>query len=486
MTDKKHINENDLEELLKSLYLEENSKTANDDAAEFVMAQDYDININAAKEKALIKKLQKKSGGFGGYKLYFSVAIVVVVTVCLTFYFKQEPQIKTNAHDQTPIDEIGTISPENNLQTNGYEKTGVEKTNAIKVNVPRDTFGRVRLPQLTSIKDSANMEIKETPAQVVKNAENVLPFITEQDKVKYTKVKNLMLKKLIKADKALYSHIEADKMIYCGKSFITDAYTLRNMGITNLEYKTFLADLLIQYKKNEYLAAQVLCNNWTFFGSINLAATYFQDEKYNDYPVVNITMEGANLFCKWLEEEIKIYYVQNNLKVKPLQVRLPFDYEWLYAARQGYTRVPIEGEYNTIFDANEGLVDKNSFKRIKFTRASVKRKDTLYDLSSVNHYGWNEKELLELFGKGFKYYSAIPNDTIYSERMKIYGKVGHVSEIVNEKKTGLTWYIGALWKSKEDYIKLQNEFINMKASPFIGFRPVIINSNDPEYKNPFR
>src|SRR5207247_255655 len=97
------------------------------------------------------------------------------------------------------------------------------------------------------------------------------------------------------------------------------------------------------------------------------------------------------------------------------------------------------------------------FKRIKFTRESVKRKDTMYSISSVNHYGWNEKDLSELYNKGFKYYSTFPVDTIYPERMKIFGKMGHVSEIVNEKRSGRVWYIGTSWKSKEDYLKLQNE-----------------------------
>jgi hypothetical protein len=488
MAENNNIDENDLNELLRSLPLEENNKIINEEAAEFIMAQEYHVNIDPEKEQELIKKLQENTGGSGGYKLYLAFALVMGLSICSTIYFKLQINrpVTESADIITEAGKTSGRTTENNFPGNEIDNGHAAANKAVQNTRVQDTFGRVTIQKPLALKDSADPNMKETAVPVLQNHDNNLPFITEQDKIRYKKIKNMMLQKLAYADKTLYAHIEADKMQYNGKSFITDAFTLRNMGITNLEYKTFLADLLIQNKREDYFTAQILNNLWVVYGYNALGKTYFQDEKYNDFPVVNVTIDGAKLYCKWLEDEMKVYYKQNNIQPKPFLVRLPFDYEWLYAARQGFTRVPLDEEYNTIFDDEEGLVDKHSFKRIKLTRKSVKRKDTLYPISSQNHYGWKEQEMLELYNTGFKYYNSLPGDTIYSERMKIFGKIGHVSEIVNEKRSGKIWYIGTSWKSKEDYLKLQNEFKTVSASPFVGFRPVIINTNDREYQNPFR
>jgi len=57
--------------------------------------------------------------------------------------------------------------------------------------------------------------------------------------------------------------------------------------------------------------------------------------------------------------------------------------------------------------------------------------------------------------------------------------------LVTEKKSSRIWLIGISWKNKDEYIKMQNEFKTVLSSPFVGFRPVIVNANDGEYKNPF-
>ena len=43
------------------------------------------------------------------------------------------------------------------------------------------------------------------------------------------------------------------------------------------------------------------------------------------------------------------------------------------------------------------------------------------------------KRLIDFFNSGFTYYKTIPSDTIYADRMKVLGKIGHVSEMVPQK-----------------------------------------------------
>jgi hypothetical protein len=479
MPDKKDIDENELDKLLNGLFLEETGKTVNEDAAQFIFSQEYDVTADPGKEKELLQKLGKGRKGFGGYKLYLSVIAVVILTSVLFYYVKKQKALNTKNNISQKISETDIPGSSQSIVPDEMQPV------SIKVKKSRDTFGReIYIVPILKI-DSLKTSPAEITEKSIQNTEPELPFVTEPDKLRYKKIKNLMLQKLYDRDKTLYTHIEADQMSYCNKTFTTSAFNMRIMGITNLEYKTFLADLLVQNRKQDYEAAKVFSEKWITNGYNELVKDYFRDEKYNDFPVVNITIEGAKLFCKWQEEEIKVYMKQNKLKFKPLRVRLPFDYEWLYAARAGYVKIAFEENYNTIFDLSEGLVDESFVNRTKKITKQVKRKDSLYSLISINHYGWSEKDLIELFNKGLKYYNPFPGDTIHSERMRIYGKTAHVSEIIEEKRSAQIWLIGASWKDKTDYLKLQNEFKTAGASPFVGFRPVVINGNDQVYMNPF-
>ncbi|MCE3226963.1 MAG: hypothetical protein K0S32_1514 [Bacteroidetes bacterium] len=478
MAQKNHINDNELNETLKEFFLNENSASANDDLAEFILKKEYNVKIDKTKERTMLNKLSGRNGS-GGYGLFLSMLLFVIVLFITLSFLKTNEKVK-----------VVTGSPAVSVTENGspYLKNtnsdpAVSAVTSLAKNLPeKDTFGKMIVQAPFFIADTP--QVKEAVIRVQKETK-FTPVLTEEDKTRYKKVKEMMLQKLYKSDKGLYTHIDADEMYYNGKKIETEAYTMRNMGITNLEYKTFLADLLTQNRDVDYITAQVLPATWGVYGYIELANSYFREEKYNDFPVVNITIDGAKLFCRWLEEEIKIYIRQNNLKEKPLTIRLPYDTEWLYAARNGFARIAFEGGYNTIFDISEGMIDKTTMKRLELVRKRVKKNDSLFDLVSANHYGWNEKDIITLFGKGLKYYSTFPVDTIYPDRMKTFGKAGHVAEIICEKRTNKIWFIGTSWKNKEDYLKLQNEFRNTNASPFVGFRPVIINSNDPVHKNPF-
>ena len=56
MTNKKPINESELDELLRNLYLDKNNPVANEDLAQFVMAQEYEVPINPKKAGSCANK----------------------------------------------------------------------------------------------------------------------------------------------------------------------------------------------------------------------------------------------------------------------------------------------------------------------------------------------------------------------------------------------------------------------------------------------
>jgi len=225
--------------------------------------------------------------------------------------------------------------------------------------------------------------------------------------------------------------------------------------------------------------------NWALLNYPELAVSYFENVRYNDFPVVNISAEAASLFCQWFQESLQQYILDHHLKRKTMKVRLPYDSEWIYAAREGYAKIAYGPGYNTIYDEAEGLVDKAFSHRVALIKKRVKHIDTLYDRMTTNRYGWTELRIQNFYQQAFLFYSASPADTIYPERMKVFGKFGRVSEMTQKPyRTGF-WLTGLNWKSKAEYLQVESEFKTLGASPFVGFRIVLINPDDPEYKNPF-
>lgn len=476
MPDNHNINENDLDALLKQIHLDENSQAGNEDLAEFIMTTDYNVAIDSEKEKEVIKRLQKNTGKGGSKVLVISVVILFLLSLLFIFLPGKKDVETTSQKDKA----AGKVTTSDNKIVLSGEANPENIKHTAKA---PDTFGHWKLQTLILNADSpvtVNLPLSKITLQ-----NDELPYLIETDRLKYSKIKQMMLSKIVSFDKGFYTHVEAGKLNYKKENIITNPFYMKNTSVSNLEYKTFLADLIIQKRKQDYQAAHIKTNNWSSYNCQNLFDSYFQNEKYNDFPVVNVSAEGAKLFCLWLEEELKLYVQKNNIKTKPLQVKLPNEIEWIYAARAGYARIAFEDGYNTIFDLSENMVDKSFVSRSELIKKRVKRSDSLYNFFSVNKYGMTEKEITDIFDKGATYYNSVSKDTLHSDRMKVHAKAGFVSQMIFETKSNNLWLIGLTWKNKGEYQKLLNEFKASGSSPFVGFRPIIIDTGDSEYKNPF-
>lgn len=488
MSDNKPINEQDLDALLRDLFLDENSESQNQQDANFVLAQDYGVQIDASKEQEMVSRLQQKPRGFGNTGLFLSLAVVGLVSV-LGIYFFSSSDKPSQTPPSTQAENRLASEQAASATTSAPEGLNPDGSNlSMKV---ADTFDRPNNTALSSVLEDS-LRGKHTPAKQkdivvikIEKTDKRVPVLTEKDRLKYKVIKHQMIASLVKLNKNLYTKIPAYKTVHAGESVILDGFAIRNVGITNLEYKAFLADLLAHNRNEDYLTCEVHTENWTKHGCYKLANDYFQEKTYNDFPVVNISFEAAKLFCKWLEEETGDYIRQNNLKLKALRIRLPYDEEWVFSAREGYAKIAFEKGYNTIYDESAGLVNRSFTNRVELVKKHAERVDTLYSYYATNRYGWEEKDMTDFFANGLNYYASEPVDTILAERMKVLGKFGHVSEMVPQKNNNKLWLSGLSWKNKEEYQKLEQEFKANASSPFVGFRIIVINPGDPEYKNPF-
>ena len=177
------------------------------------------------------------------------------------------------------------------------------------------------------------------------------PVLTKKEIAENHKQKEKMVRGLARynrmparnnIDERIYPKIHWNKLLVVGKATSMDAtnsFHIQSTEVSNLEYRTFLFDLLIQGKKEAFLKAKPNQDLWLkeYPKGYEKEAqfmkdNYFSNSEYNDYPVVAISIEGAELYCEWLTEE------RNNLNPEKYgtlvnKVRLPTAKEWVQAAK---------------------------------------------------------------------------------------------------------------------------------------------------------
>lgn len=194
------------------------------------------------------------------------------------------------------------------------------------------------VPSLASIKPDP----QTTP---VTDDEYIFPKLTDKEIAANHKKKKQMLKALEKFDKKEYIRLPTGSFEYEGKTISLQSFVIQRTEVTNLEYRTFLFDLLIQGRKDEFVKAKPDQSQWTnskeLIGSTlgPLEENYFSHPAYNDYPVVNISREGAEMYCKWLSQEL-FKFVDKDKSAEYNDVRLPGRVEWVYAASAGGADYP--------------------------------------------------------------------------------------------------------------------------------------------------
>jgi formylglycine-generating enzyme required for sulfatase activity len=160
-----------------------------------------------------------------------------------------------------------------------------------------------------------------------------LPQLTDDEIKKTVKQKKKMMKELMKPDARVYAFIPAGSFDYFGEMISVASYYMQRTEVTNFEYRTFLFDLVMQQRTDDFLAAKPDEAMWTkSFGpdAAVMVNLYFSHPAYDNYPVINIPRTGAELYCKWLFEEAQKYAGEKALPF--FKVRIPTRQEWVNAA----------------------------------------------------------------------------------------------------------------------------------------------------------
>ncbi len=190
------------------------------------------------------------------------------------------------------------------------------------------------IKKLTPNKKDTRMPVFQPYRLYKERQDEYIPTLTEEQRAANERQKQKMLKELGKRDKKDYAYLPSRPINIFGKEISIQAFYMRTTEVTNLEYRTFLFDLIIQGRTADFLIARPDQQMWTRIsvGDMNpMEEMYFSHEAYNDYPVVNISEEGAKLYCEWLYDSyIASNYYKKFGKIQP--IRLPQYEEWYLAA----------------------------------------------------------------------------------------------------------------------------------------------------------
>lgn len=278
------------------------------------------------------------------------------------------------------------------------------------------------------------------------------PRLTQDEINANNKQKKNMLKALEKLDKKALAFVPSGSFEYQGAQISVQAFYMSKTEVTNLEYRTFLFDLLIQGKKEEFLKAKPDQAKWTeLFGESNKAMEelYFSEEAYNDYPVVNVSREGAEMYCFWITDELNKTLIGKGKK--PFNdLRLPLHVEWVKAASDEGRNLPYPWNGEFLRNA-EGCYLAN----LKPTNGAYSD-DGGFHTVKVNSYNPNA--------------------------LGIFNLSGNVAEMVydTEKRKDLPKTVGGGWMSNEEELKILGPDPysgKTEAHPNIGFRVVFTYMN---------
>lgn len=445
---KEKISNPDLEQLIKQSFLELDFESPKNE-----------ILMNIVSNSIFSVKIQLFQI-INALKLFIGIGLISIVGYFVfdSFNSNQLPKTKSNL----PIIFDTILVPVNsNKQLNTYEleKTNQEKIDLLPASSILDEFSESVKVRLQKIKFE-KVEKSNFPNKT--EQENyVFPILNQEDREETIKQKTKMLKALAKKDKDFWAYIPG-KNTDTDKSKEVNPFYMQTTEVSNLEYRTFLFDLLMQDRKEEFLESKPKQSMWVEEYGEKLQPmeeNYFSHPAYNNYPVNNISRKGAENYCQWLFEE----YQKQDLKKKKIpisKIRIPTNLEWEHAASAGGAQFPFPwgGPYTR---NAKGCFLAN----FKFEIASNKCEDcdTVYEDAATT-----VGSIMGVFTFTAPVTSYIPND------FGLYCTSGNIAEMVTYPD-GIAGTKGGSWQSTSQEIQINGEDRFKRVispSTQIGFRPV--------------
>ena len=305
------------------------------------------------------------------FKLAFWKVLVSVIVVMTASYFlffsdsslpahpiKKQPLKEANTNKQPELISANVVADTTKASDDRIEPTHAEKGispepfKLFEAFIPANDW-----VNLSPVVTSTQLEVEK------RDEPYIFPKLTEIEIKATQKQKKAMLKALEKMDKKKFAYIPSGEFEHNGKMTSVQSFVIQTTEVSNLEYRTFLFDLLMQNRKEEFLRGKPDQQQWnTLPGGLHskMVEYYFSHPAYDNYPVVNISREGAEMYCVWLTEELeKVADEKKKSFYHP--IRLPVRAEWVKATSIEVNKQPYP--WNGPFMRNKDGLFLANFKQ---------------------------------------------------------------------------------------------------------------------------
>lgn len=439
------------------------------------------------------------------------ISIISISTVAFYLFTSSESDIKQNqlsnneinssVKDESTVSPVGEIT-EKNIKNEPYTIETIEivddsictTTTTYLIPESVESTPEVKIEQVKVKNEVELQNMEETASKTTSKAIFRFPKLTPEEIEANNKQKEKMIKELAKIDDDKFAYIPSGSFLYNGKPVSVQAFYMQKTEVTNLEYRTFLFDLLINGREKDFLIAKPEQFRWLEIedGTFNepMEQSYFSHPAYNNYPVVNVTREGVKMYCDWLTSEAHKADIKKAKFTNDQRVRIPYNTEWMYAA---YGKDPQYFLYpwNTNSIKNQSGCYLANFKpskdsicclgeEVKKEAEKKKGKETVDKQILSGVYLSTEGDSTHKGESEFKYmadgaFYTAKVGTYVPNNYGMYNLIGNVAEMVIDwpKKTPGTKGGGWFSELKDLAINADDPYKGMiDGHPNVGFRVV--------------
>ena len=234
---------------------------------------------------------------------------------------------------------------------------------------------------------------------------------------------------------------------------VTDSLYAYKYETANWEYNSFLSAIQ-QTNPDLYLKCCPDTLGWRSILSYCEPPVeyYHRHPAYDNYPVVNVSYEAAQVYCQWLTDR---YNADSKRKFKKVLFTLPTTVEWVQAARGG-KKNPMFPWGNFYVRNNKGMFLANFKRMYECYVVSDKQGNPvltdslLYVAGSLNDRAFYTSEVKAFYPNGFG----------------LYNMSGNVAEMTTDKGVGK----GGCFNSYGGEIRIDAIKHYDGSSPELGFR----------------
>ncbi len=242
-------------------------------------------------------------------------------------------------------------------------------------------------------------------------------------------------------------------LCYVGDEKVTvQQFYMLKREVTNANYREFLNDLRAKGKFKELEIARVDSSKWNmghgFFKP--MAEHYHSHEAYNNYPVVNISHEGAELYCQWLSAKYN-----KQLGTQKFKFRLPLEAEIVRAARGDAKNISYSWGTNSLRN-EKGDVMCNHLN-IGAESIHFNQEVGNYEIKKMEYTITDDADILA------------PSKSYWPNNFGIYNLNGNAAEMLATKGVNM----GGSWRNTGYDVRIESKHEYSGANPTTGFRVVM-------------